>query len=59
MAEWFKATVLKTVEVKASVSSNLTLSVYKYKNIYFRVYGQPDSGKLEKSKGCNGRVGKY
>lgn len=27
MAEWFKAAVLKTAEVKASVGSNPTLSV--------------------------------
>ena len=33
MAEWFKATVLKTVEVKASVSSNLTLSVSECKSV--------------------------
>ena len=26
VAEWFKAAVLKTAEVQASVSSNLTLS---------------------------------
>ena len=31
MAEWFKAAVLKTAEVKASVGSNPTLSAsYKY-----------------------------
>ena len=29
VAEWFKALVLKTKVVKATVSSNLTFSVYK------------------------------
>lgn len=32
MTEWFKVTVLKTVELKGSVSSNLTLSAKFYDN---------------------------
>ena len=33
MAEWFKATVLKTVVLKGTVSSNLTLSAKKHPTI--------------------------
>ena len=52
-------TALKAAGCKNFAGSIPVLSVYKYKNIYFRVYGQPDSGKLEKNKGRNGRVRKY
>ena len=55
MAEWFKAAVLKTAEVKASVGSNPTLSVYLLYTNNYSIKGDCVYGKMSSVRYNNRR----